>query len=110
MRTRSVPKIVLVGLVLLLAALVTREYSGEPGSSTRESWISSLTERFTGGTGPRIKTRGARPSRASSKAEDKVASVPTPDITTSCTVVGLVADEQGKPIEAARVTIRTKTE
>ncbi|MGI8904874.1 MAG: carboxypeptidase regulatory-like domain-containing protein [Candidatus Sumerlaeaceae bacterium] len=114
MRTRSLPKIVVIAAVVLFAGLLTtREISRHREDPSYPSWITSLGSRTSGptstGRSARAYAKRQVAARSGPKAADKTSS-PTPDIRTSCTITGMVSDEQGKPIDAARITIRTSNE
>jgi uncharacterized GH25 family protein len=113
MRTRSVPKIVLVAGVAALLLFLLQDYARHRDDSAHPPVVTSLGSIFAGpvaGTGRVRAYTNPRKNRIAGTAAGVEGATPTPDPRSSCTLTGTISDEQGAPIENARVTIRTSNE
>jgi len=114
MRTRSVHMIVVAAALLLavVVILTTRRTDNQERSAT-EVGILDPTSRASGrATRARFGATGTRQmqnGKGSSGAKDGSAAA-AGDVATSCTVTGTVLNEEGQPVEGARITVRTNLE
>lgn len=110
MRTRSVHMIVVAAVVVLgLVFLGNLQTGGD--NSTPQSKVGILDD-ARGKGARRVKVTEARraASSAAAKAAAKAdAATSATDFASSSTVAGLITNEEGKPVENARITIRTNT-